>query len=66
MNVSWTEIADAESYDLFKQPEGGVWSDAMSKTGLTYNDTAVTAGDSYFYIIRAVVGWRLRALGQTP
>ena len=54
VDVSWTAVGGADSYDLYKQPEGGSWSAAMSKTEITYNDTSVTAGTKYFYIVRAI------------
>ena len=56
VNVGWTEVSGADSYDLYKQPEGGEWSAPMSMTGLTYNDDAVDGGTKYFYIARAITG----------
>ena len=54
VNVSWTAVSGADSYELYKQPDGGAWSAAMSMTGLTYNDTNVSGGSKYFYIVRAI------------
>ena len=56
VNVSWDEVSGAASYELYRQPVGGSWSAAMSKTGTTDTDTGVTPGTSYYYIIRAVDG----------
>ena len=56
VNVSWTSVSGAASYMLYRQEVGGSWGDAMTVTGTTYVDTGVTAGRSYYYIIRAVDG----------
>ncbi len=62
VQVSWTAVTGADSYELYKQQEGGSWGAAMSMTATTYTDSNVTAGASYFYIVRAVAagvpgGW---------
>ena len=56
VQVSWTEVSGADSYDLYRQPEGGSWSSAMSMSGTSYDDTNVTGGTKYFYIVRAIDG----------
>jgi len=56
VQVSWTAVTGADSYELYKMQEGGSWSDAMSMTATSYTDTDVTAGATYFYIVRAVTG----------
>jgi len=66
VSVSWTEVTGADSYELYKQQEGGSWSAAMSMTGTTYSDTNITAGESYFYIVRAVTGGTAGAWSNTP
>lgn len=54
VQVSWTEVAGADSYSLYKQVNGGSWSSPMSMTGATYSDTNVSAGMTYGYYVRAV------------
>jgi len=66
VSLNWTEVTGADSYELYKQQEGGSWSAAMSMTGTTYSDTSVTAGESYFYIVRAVTGGTAGAWSNTP
>ena len=56
VTVSWTTVDGAASYQLYRQPVGGVWGDVMSVTSSPYTDSGVTAGMSYYYIIRAVDG----------
>ena len=66
VDLRWTAVADADSYELYKQQEGGAWSAAMSMTGTSYTDTAVTGGNSYFYIVRAVEDGTAGAWSNTP
>ena len=65
VSLSWTEVTGADSYELYKQQEGGSWSSAMPMTGTTYSDTSVTAGTKYFYIVRAVEGGTAGAWSNT-
>ena len=66
VSVSWTAVSGADSYELYKQQDGGSWSAAMSMTATTYSDTSVSAGASYFYIVRAVTGGTAGAWSNTP
>ncbi len=57
VQLSWTAITGAESYELYIQENGGAWGAPMSiTTGTTYDHTPVTAGSTYGYYVRAVVG----------
>ncbi len=56
VDVSWGAVADADSYQLYKRVGEGAFGSPMSITGTTYADTAVSAGMTYGYYVRAVVG----------
>ena len=66
VQVSWTPVTGADSYELYKQQEGGSWSAAMSMTVTSYTDNSVTAGASYFYIVRAVTAGVPGGWSNTP
>jgi titin len=67
VQLSWDAVTDADSYELYKQQEGGAWSAAMDMSGTSYTDSAVTAGESYFYIVRAIDdGGTAGAWSNTP
>ncbi len=66
VQVSWNAVTGADSYELYKQQEGGSWSAAMSMTVTSYTDSSVTAGASYFYIVRAVAAGVPGAWSNTP
>ena len=57
VKLTWTPVSSADSYDLYRQEVGGAWGAAMSMSGTDYTDSAVTAGKSYFYILRAIDRW---------
>ena len=56
VQVRWTAITGADSYQLYKQTDGGGWGTPMSLTDNMYDDTAVAAGSTYGYYVRAVTG----------
>ena len=57
VQLSWTEVTNADSYQLYKQDRSvGTWSDPMSMSGTDYTDSAVTAGKTYGYYVEAIVG----------
>lgn len=49
VSLSWTAAANATSYDLYRN--GTVY--AANLTGTTYSNTAVTAGTTYTYYVKA-------------
>ena len=53
VSLTWTAVGGATDYEVYRQEEGGQWGDAIAVSALTYTDSDVTAGTSYFYIVRA-------------
>lgn len=57
--LTWNADADAVSYDVYRGTASGKESSTPVATGitaLTWTDTAVNAGQTYFYTITAVSG----------
>ena len=54
VQLTWTAISGATDYEVYRQEDGGKWGDAIEVKALTYTDSDVTAGTSYFYIVHAV------------
>ena len=57
IQVSWSQVSGAESYEVDRAEAGGSFSQAA--TGLTatvYDDTGLTAGTQYQYRVRALAG----------
>lgn len=60
VSLSWSAVTDADEYQVWKGMGSGTavqWgtSPHATVTGTTYSDTAVTAGGTYSYAVRAVV-----------
>ena len=66
VQLTWTPVSSADSYELYRQEVGGAWGSAMSMSGTSYTDSAVTAGKSYFYILRAITGGTAGSWSNTP
>jgi hypothetical protein len=56
VNITWNAVVGATSYQLYRRSPttGGAFALVNSPTTNAYADTGVTAGNSYFYIVRAV------------
>lgn len=58
VSLTWNPSTGATSYNLYRGTtaggEGSTPINATPITGTTYNDTAVTNGTTYFYVVRAV------------
>jgi RHS repeat-associated protein len=56
--LNWSTVAGATSYDIFKcLSAGGTYTVLdTSVTPLTFTDTAVTGGTTYYYVVEAVNG----------
>ena len=53
VSLTWTAVGGATDYEVYRQEQGGTWGAAIEVSALTYTDSDVTAGTSYFYIVRA-------------
>ena len=54
VSLTWNAVGGATDYEVYRQEQGGTWGDAIAVSALTYTDSDVTAGTSYFYIVHAV------------
>lgn len=52
--LSWTAVADADNYQLWRWEESENWRELSgSISGTTYTDSSVTAGKTYYYQVSA-------------
>ena len=56
INLSWTPVANATDYRLLRSSQSGTETAYQTLTGTTYEDSAVTFGATYFYVVKATVG----------
>ena len=49
VSLSWNAVSGATGYDIYRGMSSGGESFDTSVTGTSYNDTAVTAGSTYYY-----------------
>ena len=55
IQVSWTPVADADSYRLIRWNSGPNWDDVVDAHPITsYTDEGLTTGTKYFYQVTAV------------
>jgi len=55
VSLSWSAVADAASYDVYRSPvSGGGYVKAGSTSGTSFDDTGVVNGQHYFYVVRAL------------
>jgi hypothetical protein len=55
ISLSWSTVNNAASYKVYRSTDGTTYSLLASSTSVSYNDTTVTAGSSYYYAVSAVV-----------
>ncbi len=55
VSLTWSASSGATSYKLFRSTTSGVFSatPTATTTGTSYNDTAVTNGVTYFYVVKS-------------
>ena len=58
MKLSWNPVLGATGYKVFRSsPDNTSYSELPAViTGLTYQDTGLTNGTQYYYVVRATVG----------
>ena len=54
--VSWSKVNGAAQYEVYRSADGSKFSIVRRTAALTYTDTAVTAGATYYYQVRAING----------
>ncbi len=55
LKVSWTESPNAESYTIFRSPDGGAWEEVATIPAATteYTDNTIEQGKIYSYTVTA-------------
>ncbi len=53
--VTWSSSTGATSYELERQPSGGVWTSVQNTSSTTYNESGLTS-DTYYYRVKACAG----------
>jgi Glycoside hydrolase family 44 len=51
--ISWSPVANATSYDVYRSSLGGAYALRTTVAGTTFNDSALSADTTYLYKIRA-------------
>ena len=54
VKISWSKIANAKSYSLYRSADGENWSLIKTVTGTSYTNSSVTAGTLYYYRLQAI------------
>lgn len=54
VTVTWSAVANAASYEVYRSVDGGGFVAAGSGPGTTFNDAPLAAGKTYLYKIRAI------------
>jgi fibronectin type 3 domain-containing protein len=55
LNLSWNTVNNAAKYKVYRSINGKDYSHLEDTSALSYHDTAVAAGSSYYYAVSAVV-----------
>ena len=56
IRVSWNEIEEAESYNVYRRVSGGSWKRLSTETETSYLDTTAESGTTYTYTVRSKNG----------
>jgi hypothetical protein len=54
VDVSWTAVAGADSYEVDRKGAGGAYTPVGSPAGNSFSDTTASANTAYLYRVRAV------------
>ncbi len=63
--VTWSEVSDAESYNVYRKTSGTSWEKIATVTGTSYIDSNAVSGTKYTYTVRAVKGDTLSGFDST-
>lgn len=56
INLSWTAVANASSYELRRSSQSGTETAYQTLTGTSFSDAGTTFNATYFYVVRATAG----------
>ena len=54
--VSWTKVSGAAQYEVYRSTNGKNFSIVRRTAALSYTDTSAAAGNTYYYVVRAING----------
>ncbi|OGF61979.1 MAG: hypothetical protein A2Y62_20900 [Candidatus Fischerbacteria bacterium RBG_13_37_8] len=56
VQLDWTAVTGANTYRVYRSTQGcqGQWVELTETASLTYTDTSITGGTTYFYYVEAV------------
>ena len=54
--VSWTKVNGAAQYEVYRSTNGKNFSIVRRTAALSYTDTSAAAGNTYYYVVRAING----------
>ena len=62
VRVTWNQVSGADHYEIDRAPTGGTFANLSSSVlGTFYDDTGLTPGTTYRYVVRAVKGTTVSA-----
>ena len=54
--ISWTKVNGAAQYEIYRSVDGKKFSIIRRTAALAYTDTTAAAGNTYYYVVRAISG----------
>ena len=54
--ISWTKVNGAAQYEIYRSADGKKFSIIRRTAALAYTDTTAAAGNTYYYVVRAING----------
>ncbi len=52
--ISWSKVSGAAQYEIFRSTDGSKFSIIRRTAALSFTDTSAAAGDTYYYVVRAM------------